>query len=64
MPELTGAVLADQIAQRYPGLPVAPLTGNAGIPPLEPASGVPVSRKPLGPAELAARLRELAATMP
>jgi PAS domain S-box-containing protein len=61
MPAMTGDLLAAEIARRWPGLSVVILTGNAETAALDMAPGTPVLRKPLGPAELAARLRAVAA---
>jgi PAS domain S-box-containing protein len=60
MPAMTGGMLAAEVTRRWPGLPVVILTGNAETGELDMAPGTPVLRKPLGPAELALRLRALA----
>jgi CheY-like chemotaxis protein len=59
MPGMTGSALATELASRRPGLPVAILSGHAAAQPEDAPPGVPVLRKPFGPAELAARLRTL-----
>ena len=61
MPAMTGRGLAAEVARRWPGLPVAILTGNAEMPGDDATQAAPVLRKPLRPGELAARLREVAA---
>ena len=60
MPGMTGGALATALARLRPGLPVVILTGNADRPPPDAPPDVPVLRKPIEPAELAARLRVLA----
>ena len=57
---MTGSALATALARLRPGLPVVILTGNADRPPPDAPPDVPVLRKPIEPAELAARLRVLA----
>ncbi|MBL6458603.1 PAS domain S-box protein [Belnapia sp. T6] len=64
MPGMTGAALAAQLARQRPELPVVILTGNSEATPMAVPPGTPVLRKPIQPAELAARLRRLAAAAP
>lgn len=60
MPERSGLDLIEELARRWPALPVVVITGLAGTPELEQVKemGAPFLRKPFDPDQLVARIRE------